>query len=107
MPLKDAERDAEFLTICFLNSKIMKRAYPKAILRGMIESYLQQMFHFEGEVYNQLDTLITVFNREIATKLTPAHRLPDIQNSFPSFPVIRNIPQRFTGKNFHERCQES
>ncbi len=107
MPLRDAEKDAEFLTICFLNSKILKRSYPKAILRGMIESYLQQMFHFEGEVYNQLDTLITVFNREVAAKLTPAHKLQDVRNSFPSFPLIREIPQRFTGKNFHERFEES
>ena len=108
MPLNEAEKDAEFLTTCFLSTKIMKRSYPKAILRGMIESYLQQMFHFEGEVYNQLDTLITVFNREVAAKkITPAHRLPDIRNSFPSFPLIRDIPQRFTGKNFHDRCQES
>ncbi|MHA1199548.1 MAG: hypothetical protein ACTSQF_09505 [Candidatus Heimdallarchaeaceae archaeon] len=106
MPLRDAEKDAEFLTTCFMSTKILKRSYPKAILRGMIESYLQQMFHFEGEVYNQLDTLITVFNREVATKLTPAHRLPEIRNSFPSFPLIRDIPQKFTGKNFHERFQE-
>jgi len=107
MPLEDAEKDAEFLTTCFFNSKVLKRSYPKAILRGMKESYLQQMFQFEGEVYNQLDTLITVFNREVAKKLTPAHKLPDIRNSFPSFPLIRDIPQRFTGKNFHERCQDS
>ncbi len=107
MPLREAECDAEFLTTCFMNTKILKKAYPKAILRGMIESYLQQMFHFEGEVYNQLDTLITVFNREVASKLIPAHRLPDVRNSFPSFPLIRDVPQKFTGKNFHDRCQES
>ncbi len=107
IPLRDAEADAEFLTSCLINTKILKRAYSKAILRGMISSYLQKMFHFEGEVYSQLDTLITIFNREMSGNLTPAQRLPDIQNSFPSFPVIQDIPQRFKGKNFHERCQES
>ena len=107
IPLRVAEQDAEFLTTCLINTSVLKRAYSKAILRGMISTYLQKMFHFEGEVYNQLDTLITVFNREMAGKLIPAHRLPDIQNSFPSFPIIQDIPQRFRGKNFHERCQES
>ncbi len=107
IPLRAAEQDAEFLTTCLINTRVLKRAYSKAILRGMISTYLQKMFHFEGEVYHQLDTLITVFNREMAGKLTPAHRLPDIQNGFPSFPIIHDIPQRFRGKNFHERCQES
>ena len=107
IPLRDAETDAEFLTSCLINIKLLKRAYSKAILRGMISTYLQKMFHFEGEVYSQIDTLITSFNREMAGKLNPAHRLPDIQNSFPSFPIIQDIPQRFKGKNFHERCQES
>ena len=40
-------------------------------------------------------------------KLTPAHRIPEIKNNFPTFPTIRDIPQRFSGKNFHNRCQES
>ena len=106
-PLRDVEKDAEFLTTCFTNSKILKKAYAKAILRGMVSSYLQQMFTFEGKVYNLLDTLITVFNREMVGKLTPAHRLPDIHNGFPSFPQIRDIPQKFAGKNFHDRCQDS
>lgn len=106
-PLRDVEKDAEFLTTCFTNSKTLKKAYAKAILRGMVSSYLQKMFTFEGKVINLIDTLITVFNREMVGKLTPAHRLPDIQNGFPSFPQIRDIPQKFAGKHFHVRCQES
>ncbi len=107
LSLREIEQDAELLTICFKNEKVLKRAYSMAILRGMIESYLQQMFQFEGEVINQIDTLITVFNKEMVSKLRPAHRLPDINNSFPSFPLIRDVPQRFTGKRFHDKCQES
>ncbi len=107
LPLRDIEKDAELLTVCFNNQRILKRAYAMAILRGMITSYLQLMFHFEGDVINKIDTLITVFNKEMISKLRPAHRLPDINNSFPSFPLIQKVPQRFSGKHFHDRCQES
>ncbi|MHA1259269.1 MAG: hypothetical protein ACTSRO_06465 [Candidatus Heimdallarchaeaceae archaeon] len=107
IPLRELEMSAEFLTTCLANSKILRRAYAKAILRGMISTYFQQMFQFEGQVINQLDILITVFNREMVGKLNPAHRLKEIQENFPTFPLIRNVPERFKGKNFHDRCQES
>ncbi|MCG3225708.1 MAG: hypothetical protein H7645_02225 [Candidatus Heimdallarchaeota archaeon] len=107
IPLRELEKDAEFLIICFKNTKILRRAYAKAILRGMITAYLQQLFNFEDRVINRLDSLITVFNKEMVSKLTPAHRLREISDPFPIFPIISNIPQRFRGKDFHEKCQES
>ncbi|NPD87844.1 MAG: hypothetical protein HGN29_03925 [Asgard group archaeon] len=107
IPLRHFEQDAEFLVTCFKNSKILRRAYAKAILRGMITSYLQQLFNFEEQVINRLDSLITAFSRELASKLIPAHRLNEIKDPFPTFPMIRNIPQKFKGRGFHEKCQES
>ncbi len=43
----------------------------------------------------------------MASKLVPAHRLKEIKDPFPTFPMINNIPQKFKGKGFHEKCQES
>ena len=107
IPLDDFEADAEFLSTCFTNSKILRKAYAKAILRGIIASYVQQIFNFEGEIIGRLDTLITAFNKEMVSKLTPAHRLLEIKESFPSFPQIQDIPQKFAERNFHDRCRDS
>ncbi len=107
VPLRDIEQDAEFLCMCIADTKILRMSYAKALLRRMTSTYIQLIFTFEGDIIGQIDKLITVFNREITSTLKPAHRIPEVNESFPVFTNIEYIPSRFVDKKYHEKIQTS
>ncbi len=104
--LDDLEKNAEILTACLINPKILLSSYEISVIRKMMSSYSDRIFKFESDIIAQLDNIITLLQKEKVSSLNNANLIPELRNNFPSFPKIDNIPERFKNKHYHETCRE-
>ncbi|MHA1865341.1 MAG: hypothetical protein ACTSVB_08135 [Candidatus Heimdallarchaeaceae archaeon] len=104
--LSQAESNAEILTACLIDHKILYASYENSIIRKMMSSYPEKIFKFESDIVAKLDNLITLFQKERVSKLRNANLLPEIKESFPSFPEFKDVPENFANKNYHVSCYD-
>ncbi|MHA1304313.1 MAG: hypothetical protein ACTSQE_02970 [Candidatus Heimdallarchaeaceae archaeon] len=104
--LPEVEKNAEILTACLIDQKILFASYESSIVRKMMSSYSDKIFKFEASIIGRIDKLITLFQKEKVSKLRNANLLPEIKETFPSFPDIGEVPEKFRDKDYHNICSD-